>query len=436
MERVYLAECRSYDAAEAEECIRDALDALGVQLPHGKTVFVKPNCVWAHPKYAPAAFTNPQIVKAIVRLLADNEIVIAENSMAGIPTRYSYRKAGYHKLAKEEGFKLIAIDEAPTMRVRLERGTVHSDIALPDHFLQSSFFVSLPKLKTSTYLPFTGALKLNLGLLQDGEMVWEHHRLAEKLVDLLEVASPDLVIVDAIEVGEGGGSLTCLPKPLGVLIVGTNAVAVDAVAAAVFGLAPEEVEFLRLAHERGYGPIDLGEIKVVGDIPLEELVRRAAELERPDPHPENAPLPPQVKVVRGSPYRITGSAGALREFFYLLERGGIDLSKARETTIVIGRAEEELVGESDRSALALLGDDAQARYRGFSRVARIGGRSILIKQLLDDLPLIMKIKNPRDEFMGELAWYGLLAALARWRNRLTHRAPSASGAIAKGGDPE
>lgn len=429
MERVYLAECRSYDAAEAEEGIRDAIDALGVQLPHGKTVFVKPNCVWAHPKYAPAAFTNPQIIKAIVRLLADNEIVVGENSLAGIPTSYSYRKAGYHKLAKEEGFKLIAIDEAPTTRVKLKQGAVHSDVALPNHFLQSSFFVSLPKLKTSTYVPFTAALKLNLGLLQDGEMVWKHHRLAEKVVDLLEVANPDLIIVDAIEVGEGGGSLTCLPKPFGMLMVGTNAVAVDAVAAASFGLAPEEVEYLKLAHEQGYGPIDLGEIEVLGDFSLAELIERGRGLQQVDPHPESRTLPTQVNIVRGSPYRPTGTAGALTEFLLLLERGGVDLGKARETTIVIGSVEGELIGKTDTSAIVFLGDDARSRHRGFSRVVRMRGESIPLKQLLDNLPFIMKIASPRDEFMGELAWAGLLAGIARWRDRLRSRSqiPSQAG---------
>ena len=429
MERVYLAECRSYDAAEAKEGIRDALDALGVRLPHGKMVFVKPNCVWAHPKYAPAAFTNPQIVKAVVGLLADNEIVVGENSLAGIPTRYSYRKAGYNKLAKEESFKLIAIDEAPTTRVKLERGAVHSDVALPNYFLQSSFFVSLPKLKTSTYVPFTAALKLNLGLLQDGEMVWKHHRLAEKVVDLLEVANPDLIIVDAIEVGDGGGSLTCFPKPFGVLMVGTNAVAVDAVAAAIFGLAPEEVEYIRLAHEQGYGPIDLDEIEVLGDLSLAELIERGRGLQQVDPHPESRTLPPQVNIVRGSPYRPTGTAGALTEFLLLLERGGIDLGKARETTIVIGPVEGELVGKTDTSAIVFLGDGARARHRGFSRVVRMRGESIPLKQLLDNLPFIMKIASPRDEFMGELAWAGLLAGIARWRDRLrsSSQIPSQAG---------
>ena len=54
-------------------------------------------------------------------------------------------------------------------------------------------------------------------------------------------------------------------------------VAVDAVCARLIGLDPLEVKHLRLAHDRGIGIADLGQIEVVG----ERLEDMATVFERP-----------------------------------------------------------------------------------------------------------------------------------------------------------
>jgi uncharacterized protein (DUF362 family) len=417
VEQVYLAECSTYEVDKIAEALRKAVGALGVDIPKGEAVFLKPNCEWAHPKYAPSAYTHPQVLRAACQLLDGNSLTIGENSITGFPTRFSFRKADYNRLAKECRAELLAIDEAVTTTVDLSRATVHRRVELPSRFLQSRFFVAIPKLKPSVYTPFSGALQLDLGLLQKGVMVLQHERLPEKIVDLLEVASPQLVIVDAIEVGEGVSSLTCRPKPFGALIVGTNAIAVDAIIATILGFKPSAIDFLSLAHERGYGPIDRAEIGVIGDIAAEELAKRAALLEHRDPRPENWPLPPQVRIAVGSPYHLTGTAGALTEFLSLLDRGGIALKGARETTIVIGRAEEILTAKTDTAALILLGDSAHAKYQGFTRIVRLRGDQILTRQLLDNLPFAMRLPSPKDEFMTEFTIDSLLASFSRWWNQ-------------------
>ncbi len=49
------------------------------------------------------------------------------------------------------------------------------------------------------------------------------------------------------------------------IIVGTDPLAVDAVAAAVMGFDPARIEFLRKAYEDGLGVCDLGRIRILGD---------------------------------------------------------------------------------------------------------------------------------------------------------------------------
>jgi uncharacterized protein (DUF362 family) len=55
------------------------------------------------------------------------------------------------------------------------------------------------------------------------------------------------------------------PIRLGVVVAGTDAVAVDAVAAAIMGFEPSQVGYLQYAHEAGLGVADLSQINILGD---------------------------------------------------------------------------------------------------------------------------------------------------------------------------
>jgi hypothetical protein len=111
------------------------------------------------------------------------------------------------------------------------------------------------------------------------------------MVDLLEAVPPDLIVVDAITATHKGGELSGQPVESGALIIGTNPVAVDAVCAVAYGLAPSEIGYLQLAAECGYGSIDPAQIQVLGDLTLDGLKERAKQVEHVDPYPDHYPLP-------------------------------------------------------------------------------------------------------------------------------------------------
>ena len=76
---------------------------------------------------------------------------------------------------------------------------------------------------------------------------------------------PRVSLIDgfaAVE-GEGPGSADALRS--GTVIAGTDAVAVDAVAAAIMGFEPMEIAYLRQAEVMGLGTADLAAITIVGD---------------------------------------------------------------------------------------------------------------------------------------------------------------------------
>jgi uncharacterized protein (DUF362 family) len=420
MERVYIADCSRYDARAVEAGIRAASEALGITLPQGQPVVLHPACPWAHPRFAPLAFTNPAVIEGAALALMGNTLTMATNSLPGFPTRYSYRKAGYVDLAHRLGARLVAIDEAPTQTVQLRaESVVDKEAALPEIALQAGFTVALPKLTGSTFVSFAGAIRHHQSLLQDDAQIREHHRLPTKMVDLLEAVPPDLIVVDAITATHKGGELSGLPVELGILIIGTKSVAVDAVCAVAYGFDPAGIEYLQLAAERGYGSIDPAQIQVLGDLTLDVVKERAKRVEHVDPYPDHYPLPPQVKVMRSDKSGVAGTCGGLTEVFLILEHGGISLQKARESVIVVGKVDNVPPGKSETATIIFLDDTSRAEYRGYSRVVRLRGRYVPLSTLLNDVPYAMKVSNLRNELGGEMVMASFSSNIARLLCRLT-----------------
>lgn len=107
--------------------------------------------------------------------------------------------------------------------------------------------------------------ELNIGLLLDRERMWNHnYNLDEKIIDLLEVGFPDFIATDAIEISLGGNQMTQHGKHLGMILMAENPLAHDVVCAHILHLDPHNIKHLRIAHERGYGPLRLDEIESRG----------------------------------------------------------------------------------------------------------------------------------------------------------------------------
>ncbi len=93
------------------------------------------------------------------------------------------------------------------------------------------------------------------------------------LVALSQLAKPDISVVDGFMAMHREGPRHGTPIKLGTVVVGTDAVAVDAVSAAVMGFDPLQIGYLKYARDAGLGVADLDAISLVGD-PLAQ-VRRA-----------------------------------------------------------------------------------------------------------------------------------------------------------------
>ena len=141
-------------------------------------------------------------------------------------------------------------------------------IHVPDLF-EGRQIVHLPTLKTHGHTVTTGAVKNSFGGLLREERHHCHKHIHEVLVELVEMQRQlhpaQFSVVDGSVAGDGAGPRTMVPRVRERLVAGADPVAVDAVGAALMGIDPLSVPYLRLAHERELGCADLDRIDVAGD---------------------------------------------------------------------------------------------------------------------------------------------------------------------------
>lgn len=267
---VYLADVQDYDNEEAiRAAIREGIKAVGVK-PKGR-VTTKINCVIAHKRSSPHSFTRVEVLRAMGLALHDtgeieDPIVITERSGTRIPTKTQFRRAGYYKHLSKKLFRLETLEKAELTTVELKRSKLHETITIAKSMVDNDLLIFATKFKYNILVGgITGALKLNVGILDDTErMMFHDYRLDKKIVDLVEVGNPQLIIVDAITAGHGGSQLTSKPYEMGLIMVSNNPVAVDVVSNWIIGTDPHDVGHVVEAANRGYGPLELEDITIVG----------------------------------------------------------------------------------------------------------------------------------------------------------------------------
>ena len=131
--------------------------------------------------------------------------------------------------------------------------------------------ISLPKLKTHHWAGATLSLKNLFGTLPGICYGWPKNELHwrgidNSIVDIAATRTPDLAIVDGIVGMEGDGPLNGTPKPMGVLIMGSDLVAVDATCCRLMQLDPERIGYLVLGNRKKLGQLAAAQIQQRGEM--------------------------------------------------------------------------------------------------------------------------------------------------------------------------
>ncbi len=278
---VILRACPDYDVERIRAIVRDGLTELGLE-PFGRTL-VKPNCVASGPRF-PHAHTRPEFLEGVLLALKDRggpkvkELAIGERSGITFPTRFAFKGAGYYKMLKRVGgVRAYHFDEVPQVEIPLYHpGRLRDSFFTPEPIAAADFFVNCPKFKAHPWTTVTFSMKNYIGIQDDRHRLIDHdHELNRKVADLQSIIQPQFIAIDAITAGEGR-MLTPIPFDLKLVIMGNNQVAFDAVCCRIIGLDPLSVEHIRLAYERGFGPVEAEKIRISGDVSLADAQKRAS----------------------------------------------------------------------------------------------------------------------------------------------------------------
>lgn len=377
--RVYLGACDNYDPKPVTDIILKALEHIQPNKPITGKIVIKPNLVMAHPKVATESFTRGEVTEGVVQALLEkgkdiDAIDVVEKSGLGVTTSTMYRHAGYKKL-KKYGVKLRAMEERKRSTVVLEKGKVHTHLSINKEMAQRDFLVFVPKFKTNVLAhAYSGALKLNIGTIDSKErMFHHHHKLHEKIVDILEAANPDLIVTDGIRLSYGGNQMTQHSAPMGVIAVSTNAVAHDMVCARLLNLDPFKIDHIKEAMDRGYGPTSFDDIEIIGDFPLEKGHEAVKDLDFgfypvqqfPEKHECN------FIIKSGTPYCVGGCHGIFLDWLHMVkDRKPNRLKRFPTLTLLIGKVKEPI----EAGNVLLVGDCALASPHVKARkISRIRG---------------------------------------------------------------
>jgi uncharacterized protein (DUF362 family) len=378
---VILRACADYDADRIATIVGEGLDTFGLR-PFGKTL-IKPNVVAAGP-YFPHAYTRPEFVEGVARALHErdegmSDFAVGERSGITVPTRYAFAQAGFYDIAKRvPSLKFHHFDEVSQVEIGLSHdGRLRDRFYTPAPVAAADFFVNCPKFKAHPWTTVTFSMKNYIGIQDDRHRLIDHdHKLNQKVADLQYIVQPQFIAVDAITAGEGR-MLTPLPYELGLIIMANNQVACDTVASWIAGVAPREVEHIRLASERGFGPMNPNAILISGDVSLDEAKERAANFRTGLIRVEDYFEGTNIRAYAGPPpsdtddYCWGGCPGALEEAIEILRVADKSVDeKIRPLHIVFGNYKGKIHAGPDEK-IVFMGDCAQ--FHG-----AIGGRDVRI----------------------------------------------------------
>lgn len=274
----------SLEYDEIRSALADLIDKLGgIQrfVQSGQRVVIKPNIVSDHGlkkgQVIGGVVTDKKVVKALVELLLPlaGEVVIAEGSSINrSATTKMFAHYGYEEVVAmdPQRVRLVDLNTDELVEKKVPSGKRMQSRMIPVTLDLADVIISVPVMK----IHFAAVVSLSIKNLQGAVPPLEKYMshffgLWQNLVNINHLVKPDLIIIDGTTGQEDFGPISGTPKPMNLLIGGTNPVAVDAVTMRIMGIDPLESPPVRLAYMQGFGPVESEMIDVIG--PRPEQVR-------------------------------------------------------------------------------------------------------------------------------------------------------------------
>ncbi len=231
----------------------------------GQKVVVKPNIGWdVNPERA--ANTNPKLISSIIKHCFDagaKEVYVFDHTCDNWSRCYS--NSGLEKASKDAGAKVVSgASEGYYQDVKINLGKNLTFAKVHELILNSDVFINVPVLKSHGGGRITAGMKNLMGIVWD-RGYWHQNNLHQCIADFATYRKPDLTIVDAYNVmlrnGPRGTSVNDLSL-MKSLIISTDIVAADSAAAKIFGINPDDVQYIKIADQMKTGIKDLTKLRI------------------------------------------------------------------------------------------------------------------------------------------------------------------------------
>jgi uncharacterized protein (DUF362 family) len=254
--RVSVLKAPAYDQSIYDIMRRVLVEHLGDV--RGRSILLKPNLVEFEP--ASSINTHPMLVHAAFeafRAMGAATVRIAEGPGHRRNTLDLAEAAGYFRIVPdfEDRFVDLNLDEVTRVRPTAQFSRIKK-LYLPNSALRADLLVSMPKMKTHHWVGATLSMKNLFGVVPSGIYGWPKNVLhwagiEESIADLHAAFPRQFAIVDGIVGMEGNGPIQGAAKHAGVLVAGSDPVAVDATCCRIMKIDPMQIRYLQLSSRRG-----------------------------------------------------------------------------------------------------------------------------------------------------------------------------------------
>ncbi len=243
----------------------EALGGMKAFVKKGQKVVVKPNIGWdVVPERA--GNTNPKLVSRIIKHCFDagaKEVYVVDHTCDEWQKCYS--TSGIEKAVKDAGGKIApGHSEGYYGEVSIPRGKVLTKAKEHELILGADVFINVPVLKSHSGSTMTAAMKNLMGNVWDRKY-YHRNDLHQCIADFATFRKPDLNIIDAYAVMKANGPRGVSVNDVATMksqLISKDIVAIDAAAAKLFGIQPDDVMHITLGAEMNIGRKDLDQLNI------------------------------------------------------------------------------------------------------------------------------------------------------------------------------
>ena len=273
--KVALIKCDSYDLNKVKSAINRGIDLLGgidSFIKDGDKILLKPNLL-ASESAEKSVTTHPIVFEAIISILQEkakekNIEKISYGDSPGIGKGISVaQKSGISEVAERLKIEYADFDEP--IGISFNEGIKEKSFTIAKPITEADTIISLPKLKSHALTVMTGAVKNQFGCIPGFRKAEYHLKLPDfddfstMLLDLNKLISPKLYIMDGITAMEGNGPRSGNPRKLNVLLLSSDAVALDYVASKIISFDYNSIPTIKMGFKLGFSNKE--NIEIVGD---------------------------------------------------------------------------------------------------------------------------------------------------------------------------